>query len=188
MTTEIAFGTASAFPLDTGDSILIRVGQGNQAGDLSFPGFDQALSRDINGIEHFGRPVLPYHATEGMHLYDGEGEPVMIVGPVAGEGGNDIMLPGCRREIYEDGRPGCRDLIAAALELERSQLTGMLSFFAIGVAGESYFDGLAGTSAGPGASCSFTAVRPLTVAVSACPGTDIPGFEPGTLIVEVWAG
>ena len=39
------------------------------------------------------------------------------------------MLPGCWREIYDDGRPGCRDLISEALGVKRRELTGMLSFF-----------------------------------------------------------
>ena len=181
----ITYGTAANHELTLGETLRIEVAKGNQLGDLSFIDFDQALTRDVNGIEHFGKPVLPYHAAPGMHLVDGEGQPVLRVGPVVGDGGNDIMLPGCRRELYDDGRPGCRDLIAEALGIARSQLTGMLSFFALGRAEGDYYDGLAGTSAASGISCEFTALRAITVAVSACPGTGIPGFTPGALRTHV---
>jgi uncharacterized protein YcgI (DUF1989 family) len=185
---HVPCGTATRLDLDAGDSLQITVAEGHQPGDLSFPGFDQALTRDVNGLTAIGRPVLPYHATEGMVLVDGEGDPVLEVGPVTGGGGNDIMLPGCRKEIYADGRPGCRDLVSAALGIPRAQLTGMLSFFAVGRAHEAWFDGLAGTSAGPDASCRFTAVRPCAVAVSACPGVDIPGYSPGALGLTIVTG
>jgi uncharacterized protein YcgI (DUF1989 family) len=182
----VPFGTATCLHLDAGGSFRITVAHGRQLGDLTFAGFDQALTRDVNGIARFGRPVLPYHATEGMALVDGEGEPVLDVGPLTGGGSNDIMLPGCYREIYADGRPGCRDLLSAELGLTRAQLTGVLSFFAVGHAHPEWFDGLAGTTAGPDASCTFTARRPVDVAISACPGDDIPGFEAGALGIETW--
>ena len=37
----------------------------------------------------------------------------------------DAMLPGCWRELYPDRRPGCRDLISAALGIERRDLRGL---------------------------------------------------------------
>lgn len=181
---DVPFGAATTVELAVGQTLRIEVVEGNQPGDLSFLGFDQGLTRDINGFTAFGRPVLPYHAAPGMVLVDGEGDGVLDVGPLNAEG-NDIMLPGCRREVYADGRDGCRDLIAAALGVTRGELTGMLSFFCLGTAHDDHYDGLAGTSAQPGAWCSFVARRPVVVGVSACPGSDIPGFTPGVLQVGV---
>lgn len=181
---EVAYGTATTVNLKPGQVLRIEVREGNQAGDLSFVGFDQGRTRNINGFAHFGRPVLPYYAAPGMVLVDGGGGAVLEVGPMTAEG-NDIMMPGCWREIYDDGRPGCQDLISEALGIERSALTGMLSFFAVGRAYEEFFDGLVGTSARPGVHCSFVARRPVTVGVSACPDRDMPGFVPGVLAVHV---
>lgn len=91
----VASGTGYGVDLAAGEQIRISTPDGGQGGDFSFLGFDQALSRNINGWERFGRPWLIFSADPGTRLYDGEGEPVFEVGECTGDGRNDIMYPGC---------------------------------------------------------------------------------------------
>jgi aminomethyltransferase len=180
-------GTAKAFSLDEGDVVKISSPDGGQGGDLTFLGFDQALTRNINGWEKFGSVKLTFYADPGMKLYDGEGIPHLEVAEIHSALRVDIMYPGCWRELYADGRAGCRDLLSSALGVERRELTGMASFFAkCAVDEQGYmFSSLA---ARPGDYLVLRAVRPLTLAVSACPDDTLPGIRPSDLLVEVERG
>ena len=129
ITTEVPHGTARRFDLRTGDLIRIETLDGAQGGDFSFPGFDQALTRNKLGWKRFGRPWLVYDAQAGDSLFDVDGEATFELIALEGEGVADIMYPGCWDEVYEDRRPGCQDLISAALTIPRRDLAGMLSFF-----------------------------------------------------------
>ncbi len=181
----VASGSGLGVDLAEGQELVISTIDGGQGGDFSFHGFDQALSRNINGWERFGRPWLVFAADEGMRLYDGEGEPVMEVGECTGEGRNDIMYPGCWSELYEDGRPGCRDLISEALGIRRSEITGMLSFFVSATVDTTAYRGLGEVKIEPGDLITLRALRDVRTAVSACPDTEIPGWKAGDLRVEV---
>lgn len=181
----IESGTAQRVELDRGQELVISTPDGAQGGDLSFIGFDQAMSRNLNGWERFGRPWLVFAADPGMRLFNGEGEPVLEVGSCVGDGRNDIMYPGCWSELYADGRPGCRELIASALGIERSQITGMLSFFVNATVDATAYRGLDEVKLAPGDHISLRALRAATTAVSACPDTEIPGWRAGPLRVEV---
>lgn len=183
-THEIGKGEAVAVELRPGDTLVIGTPDGHQGGDLSFPGFDQALTRNINGWRRYGRPYLVFHAQQGMDLCDGDGEAVLRVGEMRCAGNLDIMLPGCWREIYDDGRAGCRDLISEALGIERREIAGMLSFFVGSSVTPEYYDGLVGTTIEPGDFVSFEALRATRVAVSACPDSEIDGWKPGGLEVS----
>jgi uncharacterized protein YcgI (DUF1989 family) len=178
-------GTAQRVDLSAGETTVISTVHGGQGGDLSFPGFDQALTRNINGWERFGKPWLVFAADPGMHLYDGEGDPVFEVGECMGDGRNDIMYPGCWSELYEDGRLGCRDLISAALEIERREITGMLSFFVNSRADDDAYRGLGEVSLRPDDHVTFHALRDTALAVSACPDTAIPGWRADQLRLEI---
>ena len=182
---EIPHATARRFELATGDRLRVSTPDGAQGGDLSFPGFDQALTRNVNGWERHRRPVMVFHADTGMRLHDGDGAAVLEVVETVGAGRSDIVMPGCYREIHPDGRPGCRDLIAAALGIERRALTGMLSFFVVSHATDDYYDALSASRIAPGDAVALRALRPTAVAVSACPDTEIPGWRPGALLAEV---
>lgn len=181
----VAAGTGYGLDLLAGEEIRISTPDGGQGGDFSFLGFDQALSRNINGWERFGKPWLVFSADPGMRLYDGDAEPVMEVGQCVGDGRNDIMYPGCWSEIYEDGRPGCRDLIAEALGIERAAITGMLSFFVNATVDTTAYRGLQEVRIEPGDHITLRALRDVRAAVSACPDAEIPGWTPGDLRVEV---
>lgn len=181
-------GTACRADLEPGEELVITSPDGSQGGDMSFIGFDQALTRNINGWERYRRPWLVFAADPGMRLYDGDGQPVLEVVDYVGDGRNDIMYPGCWAEVYDDRRPGCRDLIAEALGIHRSELTGMLSFFVNAEADSEAYRGLGEVSLEPGDHIVFRALRPVAAAVSACPDVDIPGWRPGELRVEVRGG
>jgi uncharacterized protein len=179
MTTTINTGEATLQNLRAGDMIRVATPDGKQGGDLSFAGFDQSLTRNINGWERYRRPYLVFHAAPGMRLFDGRGEPVLEVVEARGAGKLDIMLPGCWRELYDDGRPGCRDLVSEALGIERHELTGMMSFFVSSEVTDDYYNGLAPTQVEPGDYILLRALVDVPVAVSACPDVDIPGWEAG---------
>lgn len=182
---EIPHASARRVELEPGDRLRVSTPDGAQGGDLSFPGFDQALTRNVNGWERHGRPVMVFHADPGMRLCDGDGRAVLAVVETVGAGRNDIVMPGCYREIYADGRPGCRDLISAALGIERRALSGMLSFFVTSHATGDYYDALSASRIAPGDAVELEALAATAVAISACPDTEIPGWRPGTLVAEV---
>ncbi len=181
----VVSGTGAGVDLSAGEEIRISTPDGAQGGDFSFLGFDQAMTRNINGWERFGRPWLVFSADPGMRLCDGDGEAVMEVGECVGDGRNDIMYPGCWSELYEDGRPGCRDLIAEALAIERTEITGMLSFFVNATVDTTAYRGLDEVRIEPGDHITLRALRDVRAAVSACPDSDIPGWRRGDLRVEM---
>lgn len=182
---DVPSGTGCAVELEPGQLLRIETPHGDQGGDLGFADFDQALTRNVNGWDRFGAPRLVFHVGEGMRLVDGDGETVMTVGPARGVTTTDVMLPGCWRELYADGRPGCRDIVARHLGIERAGLKGMLSFFTACAVDADAYDGLRGAQLEPGDYVSFRAVRPVRVAVSACPDLAVPGWREGPLRVVV---
>ncbi len=181
----IPHGTGARFDLEAGDEIQIMTPDGAQGGDFSFIGFDQAVTRNSIGWARFGKPWLVFSAAPGDCLYDGNGDPVFEMTGHDADGAADIMYPGCWSGVYPDGRPGCRDLISAALGLERRELTGMLSFFISHEADSSAYRGLGPVNLKPGDSLSFRALRPVYCAVSACPDLEIEGWSRGSLEVIV---
>jgi uncharacterized protein YcgI (DUF1989 family) len=186
---QIDSGKAAAVELGSGDELVVSAPRGGQGGDLSFPGFDQALSRNANGWDRFGKPWLVLWVEEGMRLFDLDGEPVLAVGPSRGPGHLDITYPGCWSEIYPDRRPGCQELVAEALGLQRRELTGMLSFFVEGSVEDGVYMGFSRSAeVSPGDFVSFTALKDVRVAVSACPDDAIPGWRPAPLQLEVRRG
>jgi uncharacterized protein YcgI (DUF1989 family) len=185
VTVLIEPASAKRFELREGETIKIATPDGGQGGDFSFIGFDQAVTRNVNGFRKYGRPWLVYSADPGMVLCDGDGVPMMEVGPTVGDGRNDIMYPGCWTDVYADGRPGCRDLISGALGIDRKELTGMLSFFINHEVTDEVYKGLGAVSLSPGDYVSFKALEPVVAAVSACPDIDIEGWTAGPLEVTI---
>jgi len=177
-------GTAGAFSVEEGDEIKITSPDGGQGGDFTFLGFDQALTRNINGWDKFGKVKLTFYADPGMKLYDGNGTPHVEVVQVHSDHRVDIMYPGCWREIYADGRPGCRDLLAEALGVQRGELTGMASYWVTcEVDKDGYMFGPIDIKAGD--YLVLRALRPVTLAISACPDDTLPGMRPANLTVEI---
>lgn len=177
-------GTARAFDLLEGDLVKIIAPEGGQCGDFTFIGFDQSLTRNINGWEKFGKVKLTFYADAGMKLYDGDGVPYLEVVEVNSDHRVDIMYPGCYREIYDDGRPGCRDLLSEALGIKRQDIKGMASYWVTCEVDED------GYMFGPldikeGDYLLLKALRPVSFAVSACPDDTLPGSKQASLVVEV---
>lgn len=177
-------GTPKAFPLEAGDVVKIISPDSGQGGDFTFPGFDQSLTRNINACERWGNVKPTFYTDPGMKLYDGDGTPHLGVVDVHSDLRVDIMYPGCWREIYEDRRPGCRDLLSEALGVERKELTGMASFLA---KWEVHEDGYMFSSLDiqAGDYLILKALRPVTLPASACPDDTLPGIRPSDLAVEV---
>ncbi len=184
-TTRISHGTGAGFELEPGDEIRISTPDGAQGGDFSFIGFDQSVTRNALGWARFGRPWLVYSAGPGDRLYDGDAEPVFELVSYEADGVADIMYPGCWAEVYDDRRPGCRDLISRALGIDRRYLTGMLSFFISYEADSEAYRGLGPVKLNPDDHLALRALRPASCAVSACPDVDIPGWSAGGLEVVV---
>ncbi len=182
----LAPGTARAFTLEEGDVVKVISPEGGQGGDLTFLGFDQSLTRNINGWEKWGNLKITFYADPGMKLYDGDGVPYLEVVEVNSDLRVDIMYPGCWREIYEDRRPGCRDLLSEALGVERKELTGMASFLVkCRVDEDGYM--FSAVDSRPGDYLTLKALRPVTLAVSTCPDTELQA-NPSDLVVEVSKG
>ncbi len=184
-TTQIWFGTVKLFELQKGDTVKIWTPDGQQGGDLSFPGFDQALTRNINGWERFGRPKLIFAAGPGTKLYDGDGQAIIEMGDATPGLSSDIMYPGCWSELYPDGRPGCRDLLAQALGVSRRNLPGVLSFFANieEIDREGY--GFGSMKTNPGDFITLKVLENTQLAITACPDDTIEGVTPSCVMVQV---
>lgn len=179
-------GEAAAVELGAGEELIVSSPAGGQGGDLSFPGFAQGMTRNENGWARFGRPWLVLWVDEGMSLFDADGEPVLEVGPSRGPGHLDVTYPGCWAGSYDDRRPGCQELVAGALGMDRRELTGMLSFFLAGEVEDGVYRGFSEEAVvRPGDFVSFRALRPTTVAISACPDDKAPGWRPAPLELEV---
>ena len=185
---EVARGNAVAIDLRAGQQLRVTTPDGLQCGDLSFEGLSTSLSRNINGFARFGRPVMAFHLEPGEVLVDTGGEPVLELVERTGEGRIDVMMPGCWSDIYADGRPGCQDLIGAALGTDRAGLTGMISFWVTSTVSDDYYDALSDSAQAPGDSFVVVARRDVRVGVSACPDEEIPGQPGGQLVVEQLTG
>ncbi len=185
ITEEIPFATVKTIEVKKGDVVRISTPEGHQWGDLSFPGFSQALTRNISGWERFGRAKLVFWADPGTKLYDGDGTPVFEMGDATPGLKTDIMYGGCYRELYPDGRAGCRDLLASAMGLSRRDMPGVLSFFASTgeIDGEGYSFGP--VTAPPGSYVTLKALLDTPLAITACPDDSWEGVSATSLIVEV---
>lgn len=172
MTAQIARGTAARFELEEGDHLTVRTPDARSGGDLSFPWFDRGITRNVIGYERYGAPPkLPFHLRPGEAMHDTEGRAVLLLEENTGLGEIDVMLPGCRRATYPDGRDGCRELVAAALGIPVREVTGMASFWENTSATADYYDPFGPKNERPGDSFTVRALRPVVVAVSSCPDT-----------------
>lgn len=179
-----AFGEAVVVDVPAGATLVVEVVEGRQLADVAIAGLHQGLTRNAAGWARFRRPSLAIELHEGDALLDGDGVPLGRV--VEAGGGIDATYPGCWREIYPDGRPGCRDLLADALGVARASLPGVLSAFgAPARLADGGIHGWESADAEPGRRIALRAEVPLRAAVSACPDDEIPGTVRGTLRIAV---
>ena len=184
--TEIGAGEALAVDVPAGARLRVAVSAGRQLADLAPAGFHQGLTRNVAGWRRYARPSLALGLGDGDELVDGDARPLMRVVSGPGPGQVDIAYPGCWSELYPDGRPGCRDLIAAALGIARADLGGVVSLFGAPPRLEDgALHGWEGVAARPGSELVLEALVGCRVGVSACPDDGIPGVVPGRLSVEV---
>ncbi len=181
---EVPRGQAVAIELGVGERLRVTTPDGRQGGDLSFVGLSTSFSRNVNGFARFGRPVMAFHLEPGEVLVDTGGTPVLELQDRTGEGRIDVMMPGCWSDIYDDGRPGCQDLIGAALGTDRAGLSGMVSFWVSTTVDADCYDALSDSAMAPGDSFVVVALTDVRVGVSACPDDEIPGLPGGHLLVE----
>ncbi|MCD4524040.1 DUF1989 domain-containing protein [Nocardioides sp. cx-173] len=183
-TVEVPRGHATRFDLAVGDRLTVTTPDARSGGDLTFPWFDRGITRNVIGYERYGAPPkLPFHVRPGETLHDTEGTAVLLLEENTSLGEIDIMLPGCRRATYADGRAGCRELVAAALGIPVREVTGMASFWENTTATADYYDPFGPKNERPGDSFSVLALRPVSVAVSSCPDTRIRTVPGGCLVV-----
>jgi len=182
--TTLKAGQACGFDVAAGGRLRICTPTAHQGGDFSFAGFDQAVTRNVNGWSRHRKPYVLFHLSTGMPMCDGNGRPVLELEQLHSKGAVDIMLPGCWRELYADGRLGCRELISAAIGIERAQLTGMASFFVRSRATDEYYDALSRPGIEAGDYLILRALRDVRVGVSACPDVELPGWSAGEVHVD----
>jgi len=186
MSAAVSRGTALAFDVPSGRSLRLVVRDGAPVVDLAVSGMHPALTRNIAGARRFGRPSLALWLCAGDTLVDGDARPIAVIDEDPGEGQVDVAYPGCWRELYPDGRQGCRDLLAGALGIERRSLPGVISLFgATPRLADGGLHGWEGVAARPGDALELRALEPFRVAVSGCPDDDIPGASGGTVVVEI---
>ncbi len=186
---QITMGGVTAVDVPPGAVLELTVVEGRQMLDLCPAGFHQGLTRNQAGWRRFGRPSLALGLVDGDELLDGDGAALMRLVASPGPGPVDVLYPGCWSELYPDGRPGCRDLIAGALGIPRGSLGGVISAFgATPTVSDGGFHGWESTVATPGMTLALEALVACRVAVSACPDDGIPGHDGGTLAVTVHEG
>lgn len=181
-------GEATAVGVPAGGVLEVRVLSGCQLVNLAPRGFHQGLTRNAAGRRRFGRPSIALGLAVGDALLDGDGAPLMrlVAGP--GPGQVNLLYPGCWSELYADGRPGCRDLIARELGIPRAALGGVVSAFgATPRVSDGGVHGWEGTAAAPGAALRMEGLVDCRVAISACPDDGIPGHDGGRLGIDVRA-
>lgn len=169
---RIERGSAARFELGAGERLTVSTPDARSGGDLTFPWFDRGITRNVAGYQRYGAPPkLPFHLRPGEALHDTEGTAVLLLEENTSLGEIDLMLPGCRRATYPDGRDGCRELVAEALRIPVREVTGMASFWENTSVTPDYYDPFGPKNERPGDSFTLRALRPVVVAVSACPDT-----------------
>jgi len=165
------------------DHIMVKTVNGGQASDLTFLGFDQAMTRNFNGWRRYSAPKLVTSLEEGDVLVDGNVNPVLRIVKKKSSVGMDVMFPGCWREIYSDGRLGCRDILSRLFNIERAHLPAMASFFA-----EINDLELLPSKAAAGDYGELEALRDVVVGVTSCPDDEKCNTNPSEIEVKVGSG
>lgn len=165
--TILPHGTAKAFKLNKGDRIKIETVKGGQCSDMTFETFSALMTADTN--KHvLGRRKPIFEVSYGMALYDNASKPILKIVENRSRSTHTMLLPGCRKEIFNGKKKGCLDLIAEALGLPRERVPSCVSFFFDLEDGE-----VIPSTAEPGDYVVLEALEDVTVGISACPA--VPG-------------
>jgi uncharacterized protein YcgI (DUF1989 family) len=151
-------GSAEAFEVSKGKTIKICVPKGAQVADLTFPNFNQSLTRDMNSDTRQIDKAL-----EGTILYDGAGKGYLKLFKSASLASHDLLFPGCRKEMYKK-KLGCRNLLSKALNIPLEALPSVCSFFMDVKDGK-----IMPSSANPGDYVLLEALENVKIGISSCP-------------------
>ena len=126
--TVLAHATAKAFKLCQGDRVRVETPRGGQCSDLTFETFSALMTADTN--KHvLGRKRPTFEITCGLSLYDNASSPILKMIENRSRSAHTMLLPGCRKEIFDGKKKGCLDLISDALGLPRERVPSCVSFF-----------------------------------------------------------
>lgn len=168
-------GTAEKFYVKRGDLIKIESIHGGQLADLTFHSYSQCLT-----IDHLRSVKLK----RGDHVYDKYEKPVLNVMELHTDSMVNILFPGCRKEVYSNGRKGCRDLLAEVFEIPKEDLPPTINLFMDLKMTSSSFLTMK-TCAKEGDYILFEALKSVEVGVSCCPCTRKICPRPGNIRIEV---
>ncbi len=176
----IEHGNGMLVDMRKGDRALVKTVSGGQVSDLTFIGFDQAMTRNVNGWRRFNEPRLVTKFDEGDVLVDGDLKPVLRIVKNNSSASHDLLFPGCWRELYSDGRRGCRDILSDFFHIERRNLPSMATMFM-----EVKELKIVPSPAKLGDFVELEALRDVVVGLTACPDDAECNSKPGDIEVTV---
>ncbi len=150
--------------LKKADRMIVKTVDGGQVSDMTFIGFDQAMTRNFNGWRRYNAPKLATSLVEGDALVDGDLNSVLHLVKSHSSAGHDLLFPGCWRELYDDGRLGCRDILSELFKVERKNLPHMATWFM-----DVKEMRIVPSTGRPGDHVELEALRDVVVGLTACP-------------------
>lgn len=191
-------GTAKAFKLCKGNRVKIETPKGGQCSDLTFETFSALITADTN--KHvLGRKRPVFEITCGLALYDNASQPILKMTENKSRSAHTMLLPGCRKEIFDGKKKGCLDLISESLGLPREQVPSCVSFFFDLEDGE-----VIPSTAEPSDYVFLEVLKDVTVGITSCPavtgpwsakgvgsyptsaGTRTPNINPSEIVVTIY--
>ena len=160
--------------------MTISTPSGGQVSDLTFIGFDQAMSRNVNGWRRYNAPKIVTRFEEGDVLVDGERNPMVHLVRNRSSAGHDLLFPGCWKELYKDGRLGCRDILSMLFGVERGVLPSMATMFM-----EVRDLRIVPSPAQPGDSVDLGILHDVTLGLTACPDDTECNSKSGSIKVTI---
>lgn len=177
----IPHGGVKVFKLKAGDRIKIETVRGGQVADLVFQDFSQSFTRDKAGRRKYKKSKQSLTATAGDILYDNDCKPVLEIVEDKSNSTHDLIWSGCRKEIFEGKKLGCRDMLSKALRIPRLKLPATFNIF---MDVEDY--SLTPSRSKPGDYVILKALIDVEVGVTACPGESNVNPNPSEIRVTVW--
>jgi uncharacterized protein YcgI (DUF1989 family) len=173
------FGEARAFKLKKGWRFGIKILKGRQVVDLTFRGFNSALSQEINGINKYRKTKLKPTLEKGEVLVDGDGKPVLKLIKNVTNAMHSIQFPGCSKMHYKNAL-GCRERISKVLGIKCVYLPSIVGLFMSSKNGEIF-----PSRAKPSDYVEFLVEKDVKVGISVCPGSKKCNPEPGEILVRI---
>lgn len=176
----IPHGSIRAFKLRVGDRIKIETVRGGQVADLVFKDFSQSFTRDKAGRRKYKKSKQSLTVTAGDILYDNDCKPVLEILEDKSRSKHDLIWSGCRKEIFDGKKLGCRDMLSKALRIPRLKLPATFNIF-MDVEDLS----LTPSRSKPGDHVILKALVDVEVGITACPGESNVNPNPSEIRVTV---